>query len=215
MSHLKPKSKSSYISIIISLVLISLITIRIIEIRKERFIDQKNADAISKALSTNDQIIIGEDTAPNSLILFYSYDCKHCRAFFTNYYSQLYDEFISTQKLNLILKPVNLSESSEMAEAYALLYCLNHFDLFNDLHEILLADHNIIYSPKFTKLKNDLIMENIEIAQNLDQQTQAPSYLTNNKQLLLLKQNSVPTFILKNRIFKGKISAKEIQQTLK
>ena len=212
---LKKKRISFYISIVLSLIFSALIILKLLELRNDRFLNKQKSEQVERILTEGEQLIVGSYDAPNSLLVYYSYECKYCRHFFFNIYPEIYDAFVKNNRINIILKPINLTENEAMTKAYNLLYCLNRLGLFEELHQILLNHHKAVTDQEIMVFQNNLTMENDEIAECLMIQERQPQYLKNNKELSLLHRNEVPVFIINKRIFKGKITTDEIKKAIK
>lgn len=176
--------------------------------------DQKSAEILQGLFNEGEQIILGEKSAKNTVVLFYDYDCPVCRRFFSRTYPLLKEE-IAHEKVNILLKPVNLNGDDLRSETYALLYCLNHIGLFNELHEILLIESDFMYHSDFMIFKEELFNENIEI-QACVESFESENIINENKILLKkLGYHSLPLIFIGNRAFSGHTDAQLIKRYLK
>lgn len=211
---MKKAKISTYISIALSVILVILILLKLTDLRHGKKLNTQKAELIKQTLLDGSQLILGNPEAPNTLIVYFSYECKYSRAFFHNNLPSISEHLVETQRINIVLKPVVLVPNEELAKAYNMLYCLNTIGIFDELHTLLLNNYDIIYSYDFATFRNDIIMDNNEIAECFSNQEHSPTCIENKRQLNAVYKNAVPVFIINNRLFIGKISWQEIENIL-
>lgn len=182
----------------------------IIKAKRNQIKTIHSAELLEYVLNEGSHIIIGNTDAQTTLFMFYDYHCKACRFFFKNEYATIKNKFVDTGQLQLVLKPISLHNTPETEDAYRFLNCLSYMGIFEELHEILLLDHNYVFTKEFNEFKNKLIVENQELAQCVT----ASNYNAisiNKEQWKKLNFSSVPIFILGNKIYKGNIKPQDIK----
>ena len=201
-------------SIAVSSLLLLLIVIKIADIRQHKAITIKSEQLLLEIFSEGEEIIIGNNEAKKTLIVFYDYNCAYCRSFFANYYPAIYDEFVKTGALRLILKPVNLGNDITITYAYRLLPCLYDIGVFDDLHQLLLDNPDLIFSSDFEIFINTLVAENPSIEECVISRYDDATGDENKAQLKKLGLSGTPTFVIGNKVFTGKIEPKIIRDIL-
>lgn len=201
-------------SIIISCILIVLIIIKIGDLRSHKAITIKSEKLLMDLFSDGPQIILGDTEAPKTLIVFYDYNCPHCRSFFTNTYPAIYNEFVATKKLKISLKPVYLGSDPIINYAYQLLPCLYNIGMFDELHQLLLQNHDLIFSSDFEIFINTLVAENPSIEECISHKNSNLEENSNKSQLKKMGLNGTPTFVIGNKVFTGKIELEIIRDIL-
>lgn len=196
------------------MVFLVLIVIKIINIKSHEAKTIKSEKLLVDLFSTGNQVIIGSDEADKTLVVFYDYNCTYCRSFFTNIYPSLYQEFVMTNELNVILKPVNLSGDETITNAYRLLPCLYKLGLFEDLHQMLIDNPNVVYTSSFATFLNTIRSENPEIDNCMIAGYSDLTSDNNKVQLAKLGQKKTPTFVIENKVYSGKFDLQIIRDIL-
>lgn len=209
------KYKLEYIALLISIVLVALIAKRLIAHHSYTKTRLENTSHTSPILVTDKDIILGDNDAPLSIILFYSYSCSPCIDFFSDTYPKLVSNYIKPGRLKLILKPVNLMDNEEMYSALETLYCLNNLGQFNSMHQLLSTDISVIYSQQFKLFNNKLINSNNELQSCLANHESRKLVNRNNKQLKKLGMEATPTFVIDKLVYRGRMEYYLLDKILK
>ena len=113
--------------------------------------------AYSKTHIFEDDITLGAETAPITLVLYASPTCPHCKGFFRGYYPQLKTEYADTGHLRLIFReiatiPTDYAGYGSVlarcaSEKYGIAGYINIFDRFypDDSSNLPEATPNIVY----------------------------------------------------------------------
>jgi protein-disulfide isomerase len=174
----------------------------------------KSEKLLMDLFSDGQQIIIGDPEATKTLIVFYDYNCPHCRSFFTNTYPALYNEFVATKKLKISLKPVYLGNDPIIKYSYQLLPCLYNIGMFDELHQLLIKNHDLIFTSDFEVFINTLVVENPSIEECISSNKNNLESNSNKTQLKKMGLNGTPTFVIGNKVFTGKIELEIIRDRL-
>lgn len=166
--------------------------------------DKKTNPAILSSISqiTDDDIVIGDYNASTSMIMYYDYNCKYCKKFFTDLYPDLYKNYIQTGKVKLVLRLICKANDRLATEAYQTVVCINKFGNFEKLHKLLLHKSEIIYSEYFQELKDEYIATNSNVGECIiNSENQA--IIRNIHQFQTLETKGTPTFIIGKDIVVG------------
>jgi len=98
--------------------------------------DQKNSKITIQMLSQNGSPILGNPSAPITIVEWGDYQCTYCHAFHQTGLNSLIQEYINTGKANLVFRdfPLNGPDSVLAAEAS---YCANDQDKYWSYHDEL------------------------------------------------------------------------------
>lgn len=214
MNWLK-KHKIECAAFIVSIILIALIINRLIEHNKLTQHKTESTPISSPLLIEDGEIILGLYNAPQTIILFYSYNCTPCTDFFKNTYQKLYTNYIEKGQVRLILKPINLTENKDLTMALETLYCLHNLGQFEAIHELLLTDINTIYTQLFKGFTNSLIQNNQELQHCLTEHQSLKLIKKNNEQLTSLNIQATPTFVIGHLVYTGAMDFKLLDNILK
>ena len=181
---------------------------------RQTTVEQESSAYLLQMFNTGDQIRLGNPQSRKTITLFYDYSCPICRRFFNYTLAHLQND-IKSSHVSIILKPINPSGDQARSEAYNMLYCLYHWDLFNDLHEILLMNPNYMYHPDFLIFKEAIYREQPDIQTCIESHMNSKN-IENNMQLLKkLGFNSLPVFVINNKTYKGLLSPEKIKRLIK
>ncbi len=209
MKRIKNKLRTRLI-VIIAILVIGLLGWQINVFYKHKAKTIHNEELLLEVLTEGEQITIGAEDATHTLVLFYDYSCNFCRHFFEVTLYEL-KPLIENNELQLILKPVNLSGDKTRSEAYQLLYCLNRFDLFQELHEVLLLEPDFMYQPDYSHFINDLMLENEDINSCINNSSTLDQVTSNKRLLGQLGFHALPLFLYKNKAYNGNLSTEKIK----
>lgn len=167
-------------------------------------------------------IVFGQDSASLKVFLFSSYNCSFCRKFFENVYPELKTDFIDKGKVKLVIKPVELSRNKSIINSLQIAVCVNEYGNFEKLHQLLLAEPTVVYTPEFKNVIDELTEKDLFVAECM-YGGKSEKYIANNVSTFLnLKLTGTPTFVINNKIYKGykdydrfkKMIEKELNNTL-
>lgn len=207
-------NKQKALIILTCILSLGLISTLVVKQQSEQAKTIRNEALLMNVLDDGQQIIIGQDDAPHTLVLFYDYNCSNCRHFFNDIYPSLNTQWIEPGLLKLILKPVNLGHNEEVSKAYQLIYCLNKLGLFQDIHEVLMIDSDIVHEPEFGEFVDAACLENNEIAECISRNNDCEQVHNNKVLLNKLGAKAVPLFVLGNKTYKGNLSTERISKIL-
>jgi protein-disulfide isomerase len=148
-------------------------------------------------------IIWGTNSAPITVFMYSSYQCKFCKQFFIRVFPEIKENYIDPGHVKLVLKLVDLSENPNMMQALQAAVCVNKYGDFDKLHELLLYNSMVVHTEGFKLLLEDYIATNTDIAQCLINHNDY-AYIKNNiDEFKTLKFTGTPTFIINNTIYPG------------
>lgn len=96
-------------------------------------------------LSPDDDPKLGNDNAPVQVYEFSDFQCPFCRKFYTEGFSQLEDEYISTGKVLFVYKDFPLEQihpSANIAAQYS--QCANEQGKWNEFHRTVFEEQNVL-----------------------------------------------------------------------
>ncbi len=163
---------------------------------------------------TDFDIVFGSDKAPVRVFMFFDYFCSHCRKFFIDEFPKIEQEFIITNKVQLVLKPVFFSNKLPIVRAYKSAICLNKHGRYNDMHQLLLVEPEAVFSKSFNDLIDDYVQRNSMYAECMYSGT-AEQYLDETRKLFIAnKFKGTPTFIINNKIYTGYLNYNKFKQKI-
>ncbi|MCU4156235.1 thioredoxin domain-containing protein [Carboxylicivirga sp. A043] len=167
--------------------------------------------AINEDVSNS--IVLGASDAPETITLFFDYNCRFCKNFFSDVYPQLDEDYIQTGKVKLNLRLV-CSENDKFALlAYQTALCLYKFGEFDKLHKLLLHQSKVMYTEQFVTLVEDYIAINEMVGECITESNNQ-EVLYNIYQFEKLKTKGTPTFVINNGVIVGYQSYESIIKNL-
>ena len=206
-------NKSFFLKIIVGIIILLLVSLFLL--RNVNIINRSVAEVFKRDSLRTSEVIIGNESAPVSIIMYYNYNCTHCRDFFISYLPKIQTNYVDKDFVNLILRPVCLNNNPNVQYSLETALCLNRLGLFDIIHEILLTDYQIIYTKDFRMFVDELMHGNAELEQCL--MTNESKYIieNNNYDMSLFKSNGTPLFIVGKTVIKGKPDYVEFDKLLK
>ena len=95
-----------------------------------------------KAVSIDDDPILGSDAAPVTIIEFSDYQCEFCRIFWKNTYPQLKSEYIDTGKVRLVFRDFPQSIHPEAMRAALAAECAADQGKFWEYHDKVFSEQD-------------------------------------------------------------------------
>lgn len=148
-------------------------------------------------------IVVGDKNAELTVVLYYGYNCFYCKKFFEKGYDQLNDEFIKSKKVKIILRLMTTSRNLQIENALKSIICVNKVGSFEYLHDLLLYNYSVIFSPEFQEIIDVFIEKDLAFAECF-LEDDVLEYLQNNyNDLKKLGSKSLPTFVIGNKTYLG------------
>nr|WP_321408116.1 thioredoxin domain-containing protein [uncultured Carboxylicivirga sp.] len=170
-------------------------------------------DLVKIKQTDENDIIFGSYNAPQSIILYFDYNCSYCQKFFKEVYPELKDSLIDNKQVKLIFRLVCKPNDAKALKAYRTAICINKFGQFEKLHKLLLYKPGIIYTKYFDGLIDEYISTNENVAECILNRNETPE-IKNIYQFQTLKTKGTPTFIIGNEIKKGYLDFEAILKLL-
>jgi len=196
------KIKTIRKSIFIGIIIVILSCISILVFIRYNKLNTHNSMLKTFSQITGNEIILGNEDAHYSVIVYFDYNCSFCKKFFNKTYPALNEKYIKTGKVKLILKLVCSNTDTNALAAYQTAICVNKFGDYSKLHKLLMHKSEIIYTEHFSKLVDEIIYSNVDIAECILDSNYNP-VKENNYQLEELKTNGTPTFVINNNVIAG------------
>ena len=185
----------------------------IIVVKKTDLFSNSNINLTELSKIGENDIILGDYNATNSIILFYNYNCKFCVKFFNEVYPELNKEYINKGKLNIILKLVCNPTDKAALKAYQTVVCINKFGNFQKLHKLLLYKGEIIYTNNFKELEEEYINTNNFVGECM-MNSNGNDIKKNISQFQKVNTRGTPTFIIGKQILKGYKSFERLSEII-
>jgi protein-disulfide isomerase len=151
-------------------------------------------------------IVFGADEAPIQVYLFFDYFCSHCRKFFIEAYPDIKKEYVDTRKIQLVLKPVFFSTHARIVNAYKTAICLNKHGQYEQMHDLLLVESDVIFSQSFDQLIEEYVQRNSLFAECFYSGS-VEQYLDDTRKIFIANRfKGTPTFVINNRMYVGYLS---------
>jgi protein-disulfide isomerase len=102
------------------------------------FIHQLITDSNLQTIQKVDQndIVIGEENAPVSIIMYTKFNCVYCKEFFATTYNTIYNEYIVTGKVKFVIRYL-INPDSEYFKLAQLSYSTYKTDRFEALNDTI------------------------------------------------------------------------------
>ncbi|PKP10531.1 MAG: hypothetical protein CVU09_06315 [Bacteroidetes bacterium HGW-Bacteroidetes-4] len=177
--------------------------------------NKPKAPALFKPISAGEyDIVFGSANASVQVFVFFDYFCSHCRKFFIDEYPKIEQEFINTNLLQLVLKPVFFSNQTPIVKAYKSAICLNQYGKYHDMHQLLLVEPEAVFSPSFNELIEEYIQRNSMYAECMYAGA-VDQYLDETRNLFIANRfKGTPTFVINDKVYKGYLSFSRFQQII-
>ncbi|MCR4623893.1 MAG: DsbA family protein [Alphaproteobacteria bacterium] len=197
---------------------------------KHQFVDEnKSFSENLKNLNIPDsfkleEIVIGDESAPHTLVIYSSFSCGHCRKFHKEELPELKKQYVDSGKLKVILH--NYIDDLGALEAAILMR------IFYNKSKDAIGLYNVIFDSQkdWMKSKNPReFLKQIFVKAGYDSKAAAEYLDTNNQEykrisaglmkeqqraMHVLKISSVPAFILDGRVHQGILTCEEIVEKL-
>lgn len=160
-----------------------------------------------------DDITYGVDTAPLTIIMFATFNCRHCRKFLSEDLPIIASHYIDNGRARFVLKPIELSENQDMLSALQLAICMNRNGEADDVIELLLTETSTIYTDDFRILISDIINGNPDLAECLT----ADDFSTikkNNSDYSTLGSKLTPIFVIGQHFYVGRRRVEQFMEVI-
>lgn len=151
-------------------------------------------------------VVFGDNAAQKTVFLFASYNCDYCRYFFSRTYPELKSNFLDNGKLKLVVKWVDFDESPEVMKALQAASCIGRFGVYEKFHQLLLVNPTVVFTEDFSRLIDDIMEDNSEIAECILQNNEYEYLRSNVREFRENKLTGTPTFVMNNHAYGGFIS---------
>lgn len=171
-----------------------------------------------------EEIVIGDEKAPHTLVVYSSFSCNHCRKFHEEEFPELKKRYVDMGKLKIVLR--NYIDDLGALEAAILMR------IFCEKSKDALALYGTIFSGQKEWLKSSHpreFLKEIFVKAGYDSKEVANYLDTNNQEykrisaglmkeqqraMHTLQISSVPAFVLDDRVHQGILTSKEIAEKL-
>jgi hypothetical protein len=196
----KKTSWSHIVAYSISVILIILIGIKLADFFKQ----SSSSRTIDYSLEARDlDIVFGDDKAPLQVFVYSDYSCFFCRKFFQNDFPKLKTEYIDNGKIKLIMRLASRTENLDRRNALKTAVCINKYGIIDYLHELMILDDQVVFTPQFQSMMNEFIDRDPLVAECI-LGNEAEEYLRMNLQdIETLNIKGTPTFIINTMVYTG------------
>ena len=150
-----------------------------------------------------DDFVYGSDTAPLTVYMFATYNCRHCRNFLALDLPYIQQHYTDSGRLRLVVKPIEPAENPDMMSALQLAACMNHDGNADDILKLLLSEPSAVYTDEFRQLIDDIINNNEGLAECLTADNYS-GIKQNNSDFFALKSKVTPIFVIDKHLYKGR-----------
>ncbi len=155
------------------------------------------------AITSNaDDFVYGSDTAPLTVYMFATYNCRHCRNFLALDLPYIQQHYTDSGLVRFVIKSIEPAENSDMMSALQLAACMNRNGNADDILKLLLTEPSAVYTDEFRQLIDDIINNNEELAECLTADNFS-GIRQNNSNFFALKSKVTPIFVINNHLYKG------------
>lgn len=149
-----------------------------------------------------DDFVYGNDSAPLTVYMFATYNCRHCRNFLSLDLPYIRQHYADSGLLRFVIKPIEPAENNDMLSALQLASCMNRNGNADDILELLLTEPSAVYTDEFRTLIDDIINNNEELAECLTADDFS-GIRQNNLDFYALKSKVTPIFVVNKHLYKG------------
>jgi len=153
-----------------------------------------------------DDVIFGDDAAPQTVFLYASYNCDYCRYFFSRTYPELKTNFLDTGKLKLVVKWLDFDENPQIMKSLQAASCIGQFGVYEKFHQLLLVNPTVVFTDDFAELVDGIMQDNPEIEECILQNNEYAYLRKNVSEFRENNFSGTPTFVLNNHAYSGFIS---------
>ena len=150
-----------------------------------------------------DDFVYGSDTAPLTVYMFATYNCRHCRNFLALDLPYIQQHYTDSGHLRLVVKPIEPAENPDMMSALQLAACMNRDGNADDILKLLLSVPSAVYTDEFRQLIDDIIHNNEGLAECLTADNYS-GIKQNNSDFFALKSKVTPIFVIDKHLYKGR-----------
>jgi protein-disulfide isomerase len=148
-------------------------------------------------------IVLGNADAPESLIVYFNYNCTFCKGFMNEAYPIIKNKYLDTGQINLRLRLTCPLGDEVALKAYQTAICVNGIGQFDKIHKLFMHNSKVMYTTHFQGLVDDFIAINEELGECIVENNDFRAVKINNQALGELKTNGTPTFVFKNKVKSG------------
>ncbi|MDR1982223.1 MAG: DsbA family protein [Holosporaceae bacterium] len=167
------------------------------------------------------EIVIGDKNAPNTLIVYASFTCIHCREFFSEVYPEFEKQYINTGKGKIYLR-IYL-DSHATLESAALVRCFggDSRDKISKLYRTIYTELEKWMQAQDPKLFLKDIFKNLGYSNDeidgclADDKISAGLMKEHQRAIREFQISLIPAFIINGKIHQGKLSFQELDKKLK
>ncbi|WP_066632253.1 DsbA family protein [Labilibacter marinus] len=164
---------------------------------------------------SKEDVVFGRNEALNTMFLYASYNCQYCRYLFTRTFPKLKEEYLDKGDLKVVVKWVEFGEDVQTLNALKAASCIYRFGKYDKLHQLLLANPNIVKSEEFNILIDDIIDKNNEIAECYLLDSEYDFIKNNVNEFRSQSFKGTPTIVINDKVYSGFISFEKLDDILK
>ncbi|HOW21802.1 MAG TPA: thioredoxin domain-containing protein [Tenuifilaceae bacterium] len=159
-------------------------------------------------------IVFGSDTASLPVYMYASYSCTFCRQFFTDVFPMLKKEFLDNGRVKLVMRLLENTNHPDALNSAKTAVCINRYGYFDKLHELLLTDSRVTYTPEFRDMVNDFTARDELVAECI-LGGQADEYILQiRNEFRKFGLSGTPTFIINRNVYRGYRSYQEFRKII-
>ena len=157
---------------------------------------------------TDNDIIIGDTSAPVKFIIFTGYLCPHCKIFFLETFPVIQKEYIETGKVCCIIRYLTSPNNESAFNAAIIAKCIRNEKMFLEYNTLVYQNRDIL---NHNFIDNILKKLNIDINE-CNQKDIIEQLITDRKQAFRADIKGTPSFVINKRILKGNRRLKKLRE---
>lgn len=207
--------KGFKISLLIS-VIILLLAIVFVIFKRPVELQETVSPEVDTNFLTNDYFLGQNEAEP--FVVFEDPQCPFCKKFFDEVEPQIYENFVKTGKIKLIVKVLPILGEESILAAKAM-WCAGNQGKFWEFREIVFANQRGENLGAFKKEKlinfAQQLNLNLDVFSNCLLQSEGDEKIKNNRNLMRqLKIGGTPSFWYKNKVYVGFMSYDKIKDII-
>jgi protein-disulfide isomerase len=177
--------------------------------------DRKYQLITNKIQQQEQDVVFGQNDAPNAIFLYASYNCKYCRYLFKHTFPDLKEKYLDKGKVKIVVKWVEFGEDPDVLYSLQAASCIYQYGSYEKYHELLLTNPAVIVSEDFQNLIFEIMERNNEIAKCILLNNNYKYLKSNVEEFRNNNLSGTPCLIINGKAFSGYFSSKNLEVLLK
>lgn len=171
--------------------------------------EQDMPEALEVTVSIDDDVVLGNNDAPVTIVEFSDYQCPFCRRYFKNTFSEIEKDYIKTGKVKYVFRDFPLEFHKQAPKAAEAAHCAGEQGRYWDMHNKIFDNQSEIQVESLKKYAADIGLDAGSFNSCLDSGKYASEIDKDSDDGRKIAVSGTPTFF----IGKSRLNSKEITGT--